>query len=186
MTFVSTRQKLTDILRITKQNHRPNGVQIRFRKEVLEILKSSDLEKPEGASLLFFVFCFSLRNAKSSASFRESSDNPLVFSTKHKWRKEYAIAYMCQVSQWVGWHTKLDRVAITRDHRRRPAVPVQFASLERTCVDSAVRRDAFLRRLVTPIPLSSRVNRGCRWFFGGATFCKLHVLVKRCGSRRSD
>jgi len=66
---------------------------------------------------------------------------------------------MCQVSQWVGWHTKLDRVAITRDHRRRPAVPVQFASLERTCVDSAVRRDAFLQRLVTPIILSSRVNQ---------------------------
>lgn len=77
-------------------------------------------------------------------------------------------------------HEIRSRSYYARDHRRRPAVPVQFASLERTCVDSAVEpRSARSSRLVTPITLSSRANRGCRWFFDDATFCKLCALVKR-------
>lgn len=42
----------------------------------------------------------------------------------------------------------------------------------------STRRILTTRSSVTPITLSSRFNRGCRWFFGGVTFCKLHVLVK--------
>lgn len=91
------------------------------------------------ASLLFAP-----RNTTAAAR----SDNPLVFSAKWRRKKEYAIANTCQVSQWAGWHTKLDRVAITRDHRRRPAVPVQFASLERIPV--LIQRSATARPYARP------------------------------------
>lgn len=133
MTFVVTtsRQELTVILRVAKQNHRFEATLFRFRLETdLEIFGTS--RRPMVLVTSRSLSSSSSGNAESFVRrFRARSGDPLVFSAKRKRRKEYAVAYMCQVSQWVGWHTKLDRTAITRDHRRRPAVLVQFASYDR-------------------------------------------------------
>jgi len=115
---------------------------------------------------------------KACVAFARSNDL-LVFSAKRKRRKEYR--YRGYVpSESVSWMAYEIR---SRSYYARP--PTMPGCSRPICIVGTYlcwfsgRAAARSSRLVTPITLSSRANRGCRWFFDGMTFCKLRALVKR-------
>lgn len=116
-------------------------------------------ERRERRAILVFSRPYSprLEEHDSPLGLRAIRRSPSIFRETKAKERIPAIADTCQVSQWAGWHAKLDRVAITRattDDVR--LFPSKLHRWNDTCVDSVGRVAARSSRSVTPITLSSR------------------------------